>query len=145
MLAPRWAKAAVAYFVIGVGFGIYMTWSQNHQFPGLHAHINLLGWASMALIASFYRVFPELERHRFAEPQFWLYQIAFPIMMAGLFLITTGNPAIGGPIVAFAGSAVTLAVVLFAVSVFGSVSGQQSVQGGKQSVQSGRSVTRRVG
>lgn len=124
MFAPRWAKAAVVYFVIGVGFGLYMSLSRNHQFPGLHAHMNLLGWASMALIASFHRSFPALEEHRLAAANFWLYQIAFPAMMIGLFLSGIGQSEIAGPLVGLGGLLTGVAVLLFALSVFGSLSSQ---------------------
>lgn len=121
MLAPRWAKAAVVYFVIGVGFGVYMSLSQNHVFPGLHAHLNLLGWVSMALIATFHRLFPTLEEHKLARAQFWIYQTSLPVMMAGLFLVRFGLGAIAGPLVGIGGLFVSVAVVLFAMSAFSSI------------------------
>lgn len=120
MFAPRWARAAVVYFVIGVGFGIYMSLSRNHQFPSLHAHINLLGWASMALIAGYYRMFPALEDHRWTPTLFWLYQISFASMMTGLFLGRIRQGAIAAPLVGFGGLFVTVSVVLFAIAVFSS-------------------------
>lgn len=55
-----WLKVAVVYLVIGVGLGIAMGVSGNHtQFP-THAHINLLGWVSLALIGLIYRQFPHI-------------------------------------------------------------------------------------
>lgn len=128
MLAPRWAKAAVVYFVIGVGFGLYMSLTRNHQFPGLHAHVNLLGWVSMALIASFYRLFPSLEEHKLANINFWLYQIAFPAMMIGLYLAGIGQSEIGGPFVGLGGIFTGVAVLLFALSVFASLGDTRPVR-----------------
>lgn len=128
MYAPRWAKAAVIYFVVGVGFGIYMSMTENHQFPSLHAHINLLGWASMALIAAFHRAFPALEEHQLAHVNFWLYQIAFPVMMLGLFLVGVERGDVGGPLVGFGGMLIGLAVLLFALSVIGALQGNENVR-----------------
>src|SRR5690625_2623552 len=119
MLAHRWAKAAVIYFVIGIGIGMYMSLSQVHHFRSLHAHVNLLGWASMALIAIFYRVFSPLEEHKLAPVTFWMYQIFFPMMMAGLFFGQMRLDQIAVPFVGFGGLFTAIAVVLFAVKVFG--------------------------
>ena len=49
-LSRRWFLAAVTYFVIGIGLGVYMGASGDHSLFPVHAHINLLGWVSMALI-----------------------------------------------------------------------------------------------
>lgn len=43
-----WIKAAVVYLVMGVGLGIYMGASGDHVMVPVHAHLNLLGWASLA-------------------------------------------------------------------------------------------------
>ena len=57
-----WLRLAVVYLVIGVGLGIAMGMSGNHtQFP-THAHLNLLGWVSLALIGLTYRQFPDRRR-----------------------------------------------------------------------------------
>jgi hypothetical protein len=45
-----WIKAAVVYLVMGVGLGIYMGASGDHVMVPVHAHFNLLGWASLALV-----------------------------------------------------------------------------------------------
>lgn len=121
MLAHRWAKAAVIYFVVGIGIGMYMSFAQVHQFRSLHAHVNLLGWASMALIAVFYRVFPELQDHRLAPATFWMYQIFFPMMMLGLFFDRLRMDQIAIPFVGFGGLFTAVAVALFAVNVFGAM------------------------
>lgn len=122
----RWAKAAVVYFVIGVGIGMYMSLARNHIFPGFHAHVNLLGWVSMALIASFYRIFPSLSEHKLSDALFWMYQIAFPTMMAGLFLSPIGYGEIAGPLVGLGGIFVGVAVLLFAIAVFTTETGRRA-------------------
>lgn len=126
MYAARWVKAAVLYFCIGVGFGLYMEYTGVHPNPlsGFHAHVNLLGWASMALIGCIYRAFPALENSKLAPAQFWLYQIFTPIMMLGLYLILGMNmPQIGGPSMLVAAHGVVLSILLFAVAVWGTLKG----------------------
>jgi hypothetical protein len=44
-----WLRLAVAYFAVGVMLGVAMGASGDHSLFPLHAHINLLGWVSMAL------------------------------------------------------------------------------------------------
>lgn len=127
MYATRWAKTAVVYFVIGVGFGLYMSLSQKHIFTALHAHLNLLGWASMALVAVYYRAFPALEDNRLSGVTFWMYQIFFPMMMLGLYLGRLGQGAVAAPLVGFGGLFTSVAVLLFAITVFGSVRSTSTV------------------
>lgn len=126
MYAARWVKAAVLYFFIGVTLGLYMEYTGVHPNPlsGFHAHVNLLGWASMAIMGGVYRAFPALEKSKLAAAQFWLYQIFTPIMLLGLFLILGMDmPQIGGPMMLVAAHAVVLSVLLFALAVWGSVKG----------------------
>ena len=57
-LSQRWFLAAVTYFVIGLGFGVYMGGSGDRALLTVHSHISLLGWASMGLTGLLYRSFP---------------------------------------------------------------------------------------
>ena len=51
--------AALA-LLIGVGLGIYMGATQNFQYAPVHAHLNLVGWASLAIFGLTYRAYPFL-------------------------------------------------------------------------------------
>src|SRR5687768_5783951 len=51
--------AALA-LLIGVGLGIYMGATQNFQYAPVHAHLNLVGWASLAIFGLTYRAYPAL-------------------------------------------------------------------------------------
>ena len=44
-----WFCVAVAYFVCAVTLGIVMGASGDHTLMPVHAHLNLLGWVTMAL------------------------------------------------------------------------------------------------
>ena len=50
--ATTWLKLAIAYLIVGVGFGIAMGATENFTLRPVHAHINLLGWTTMALAGS---------------------------------------------------------------------------------------------
>ena len=73
-LSRRWYLCGLTYLVIGISLGVYMGAKGDHsQFPA-HAHINLLGWASMCLTGLLYRSFPAAARSALATWHFWLYQ-----------------------------------------------------------------------
>lgn len=94
------------YFVIGVVMGMAMSISKVYTLTPVHAHINLLGWVSMALGGVLYHLFPQAANSLPGKWHFWLHMIGIPLMMAGLtgllysenpvFVITT---SIGGVLV----------------------------------------------
>ncbi|GAA0723770.1 hypothetical protein [Dokdonella soli] len=112
-----WIKLATIYFVIGVGWGIYMGASGDHSLFPVHAHINLLGWVSLALIGLIYRQFPGLATTRLAKIQFWLYNLPLPFLLLALTGLLRGNTALE-PVVGIGSAIVGVAVVLFAVNIF---------------------------
>jgi len=92
-----WIKAAVAYFIMGTALGIYMGASGDHVLTPVHAHFNLLGWASLALVGLIYRQFPVAGSHWMATVQFWLHN-------AGLLaaqILAGRYPAIAARVKAF--------------------------------------------
>ena len=58
--------AALA-LLIGVGLGIYMGATQNFQYAPVHAHLNLVGWASLAIFGLTYRAYPALAEGTLAK------------------------------------------------------------------------------
>jgi hypothetical protein len=129
--AARWIAIALVYFVAAVSLGIFMAASQDIRLRGLHVHLNLLGWVSMALFGVVYRLFPQVAATRLAALHFWLYQLALPPMMAGLAGLLLGHAALM-PLVAAGSLVVGAAIVLFAVAFWrrdsGSAVGFQQVQ-----------------
>lgn len=115
-IANRWLRIAIVYFVIAVLLGVVMGASGDHRLAGVHVHLNLLGWASMALIAFAYRSFPRAATTRMARASFWIYQLALPPMMIALGLYLTGTAA-AEPVLGLTSIAVGVAVLLFAVNV----------------------------
>jgi hypothetical protein len=89
-LSKRWFIAAITYFVIGVGFGVYMGASGSHTLFSVHSHISLLGWASMGLTGVLYWFFPAAAQTRLAAWHFWLYQLALPVMLLAVGALYSG-------------------------------------------------------
>ena len=46
--------SAALYALAGMALGMFMGASGDHSLAPVHAHINLLGWATLALMGSFY-------------------------------------------------------------------------------------------
>ena len=64
--AARWIVLALAYFVLAVTLGVVMAASHDFRLRGVHVHLNMLGWVSMALTGLIYRVFPQAASTRLA-------------------------------------------------------------------------------
>jgi len=112
-----WIKAAVIYFIMGVGLGIYMGASGDHLLVPVHAHFNLLGWASLALIGLVYLQFPLAGAHRLARVQFWLHNAGLLAAMVLLIAFLRGNTGLD-PLLGLASMVIGMSVVLFATNVF---------------------------
>ncbi len=101
-------RAAVLFVIAGMIWGINMAISENHAAMPAHAHLNLLGWVSLFLIGTYYRLNPALERTRAAVLQVWTWIAGTSVITVGVGLIFTGHPeadpiaAIGSFIILFA-------------------------------------------
>lgn len=108
--------AAGCCLVVGTGFGIAMGIAHDFHLAPVHAHLNLVGWTTLALMGLSYRAWPQLAESRILAPlQFALSAssaVAFP---AGIYLsIEHGTPglAIIAALVFFAGALLFLARLL---------------------------------
>ena len=52
----KFIKVSVVYFTIGVLLGMYMSMEHDYVLKGVHVHISLLGWASLALAGIIYYI-----------------------------------------------------------------------------------------
>ena len=86
----RFLKIAAVYLAIGVTMGLAMGITQNFALHPVHAHINLLGWATMALAGLIYVQFPQAAETRLAKIHFWIHNLALPVMMIALALLMSG-------------------------------------------------------
>ncbi len=116
-MAVRFFKIAVIYLMIGVIFGIWMGITQQFQFAPAHAHINLLGWASLAIMGAIYHLFPTAAKTRLAHWHFWLYNIGAAGFVISLASTLAGHEEMRLPLI-IASNVIIIAVILFAINVF---------------------------
>lgn len=136
-MGAKLIKIASIYFLIGVGFGMFMSIAHKFEFASAHAHINLLGWVSLALAGFVYHTFPKAAESMLGKIHFWLHNIGLPIMMIGLIILISGAGNTE-PVIAVGGVLVTVAVILFVINVFKNV-GQAKDQ--KQGVQQNKTTS----
>ena len=103
-------RAGILFLMVGIGLGLAMSISQNHDVIGAHAHINLLGWVTSALFGGYYALNPAKAAGRLPMLQFAVYTLGVVIMGVSLYLLLAGNVGMA-PIVA-ASSLITFAGVL---------------------------------
>ena len=63
---------AVILLIGGVVLGITMAMNKDYQLAPVHAHVNLVGWVSLAIFGLTYRAFPQLKDTRLAGLHFAL-------------------------------------------------------------------------
>ena len=111
-----WIKIAVIYFTFGILLGLHMAKSGDFSMRPVHAHLNLLGWVSMALFGLIYCQFPQLANNGLAKAHLWIYNLAFPVQMTTLYIYLGGNADIE-PVLGMASMAVGFSVLLFVINV----------------------------
>lgn len=119
-LGVRFIRIATVYFLFGVIFGLVMGMQQTFQYVPVHVHLNLLGWASLALAGIIYYLFPQAGSSRLAVVHFWLHNIGLPIMMVGLFCVIKGFHQ-AEAVIGIGATIAALGIILFAINVFQNV------------------------
>lgn len=112
-LAERFVMMAIIYAVGGMSLGIAMGVIQDFTDLHVHAHLNVVGWATMALFGLIYRAWPALAARKLAAAHYWAAMVGVPILLVGMFIAKrTGDEVvlmIGAPIV-------LLSMVLFLIN-----------------------------
>jgi cbb3-type cytochrome oxidase subunit 1 len=119
-MSVRFLRTAVVYFVLAVALGIYMGATQNLAQIPVHAHLNLLGWVSMAVFGLIYHAHPAAATTALARWHFWIYQLGVPALMVAVWLVHAGNAA-AEPVAGVASVVLGIGIVLFAVNVWQTV------------------------
>ena len=78
--------------LVGMALGVWMGANENFVLRPVHAHVNLLGFASMMLFGLFYRAFPSAGRGLLPMAHFVLSVVGFLILMPSLTLMLLGKP-----------------------------------------------------
>jgi len=113
----RFLLCAIAYVVIGMALGIHMGAREDFVLAPVHAHMNLVGWVTMALFAFYYNAVPAAGEGKLAQAHFWIAQIGLILMIPGLTMMLTGNP--GGTPLLIGGEILTaLSMLIFAFTVW---------------------------
>jgi cbb3-type cytochrome oxidase subunit 1 len=90
----RWfLRIAVIYALVAMVLGIIMGMTQDHSQMPTHAHLNLVGWASMALYALVYRQYPAASQSRLALAHFWIANVGAVLLCVGVYGLMVGMPA----------------------------------------------------
>ncbi len=119
----RWPHAffaaAATYAVIGVCWGLAMSISKDHATYSAHAHLNLLGWTSLALMGAFYAVLGQGVANWVKATNFCLSNLGVICMISGLYMYLgqTGSPAVFGPLLAVGALSVVAGFLLFGFTV----------------------------
>lgn len=103
---------ALFCLLVGEGLGIYMGISQDFLLSPAHAHLNMLGWVTLAAFGLLHRAYPALATSRLAATQCVmavLFNLAMPAGLAVMLL--TQNAAL----VKIASLGVILATALFVI------------------------------
>ncbi|MFZ2099363.1 MAG: hypothetical protein WAU86_02225 [Oricola sp.] len=88
-LAFRFFFAAAIYAIPYNLLGIHMAAAHRHTLAPVHAHINLVGWASMGLFGLYYHAVPKAAAYRLASIQFWISSIGLRGLVPGIALAVT--------------------------------------------------------
>ena len=122
-------RIAVIYVLVGMALGIFMAMSEDHSQMPTHAHMNLMGWASMALYAVAYRVWPEAARSPLAAWHFWLANLGTLVVVIGVAGVMAGHEGSFEPIAAFGSIVSLIGMVVFTVIVYTRVGLASSLAG----------------
>jgi hypothetical protein len=82
---------ATLLLICGATLGIYMGMQENFQLTPVHAHLNLAGWASLALFGLTYRTYPQLAATRLAGLHFVVSATGAVLLPIGIGLAVLRN------------------------------------------------------
>jgi hypothetical protein len=101
------------FAIVGMAMGIVMGMGEDFTYAPVHAHINLVGWASLALFGLVYRA-GLAKQDRLAVVHFWIALAGAIVLPIGIYIsMSAHNPAL-----AIVGSLLTLvSIVLFLINV----------------------------
>jgi hypothetical protein len=80
------------WLVAGMILGIVMGASHNFSMMPVHAHINLVGFACHSIFGLAYRQWPAMKASALAPLQFWIFVLATPTTLLGLYFTLMGGP-----------------------------------------------------
>ena len=91
-VSNNFLRLGVLSALVGMVMGVWMGANQDFVLRPVHAHVNLLGFASMMLFGLFYQTFPSAGRGLLPMTHFVLSVVGFLILMPSLTLMLLGKP-----------------------------------------------------
>jgi len=108
--------AAALYGLVGMAMGMMMGASGDHSLMPVHAHMNLLGWASLALMGAFYGLAGARTPAKLAWANFIVSNLGNLITLPLLALLLGGNTGVV-PVMVAGEILIVLGMVLFVVAI----------------------------
>jgi hypothetical protein len=132
-VSDRFLQLGVVFAAVGMLLGVIMGKTEDFTLAPLHAHINLLGWASMLIYGLVYRVVPKAATGVLPTIHFWLVIASFLVMIPSLYLYLTGNHS--QPVqlaLGISSSGMWLSMLLFVVIVWRATWSAEGASAGAQ-------------
>jgi cbb3-type cytochrome oxidase subunit 1 len=120
-MSARLIKVAAFYLVLGVTMGIVMGITHQFELAPVHAHINLFGFATLAIVGVIYHAYPAAAQTRLATAHFWIHVTMLPVFMVGLACALTGHEAFL-PVTTVGALGVAIGIVVLAINLWRTVS-----------------------
>jgi hypothetical protein len=116
-VSNNFLRLGVLSALVGMTLGVWMGANEDFVLRPVHAHINLLGFASMMLFGLFYRSFPAAASGWLPKLHFGLSVLGFLILMPSLALMLMQKPFVLPLMIASEIMLVT-SMLLFVIIVF---------------------------
>ena len=103
------------YLLVGVTLGTVMGATGDHSLMGVHAHINLVGFALMSIFGLIYRAFPAMAENMLGTIHFWGHQLSAVVFLIALYFLLSesASEAAVGPIIGISTVVLCLATAVF--------------------------------
>jgi hypothetical protein len=119
-------RVSAAFFAVGIlcvlagmFLGMHMGATNNMTLAPAHAHLNLVGWVSMALYGTFYALEGPTIAMRLAWANFVVSTIGILVMIPALVMfLQGGNDPKWVPMMSAGEGIVAFGALIFAISVF---------------------------
>lgn len=122
----RLVRIASVYLLAGLVLGLAMGIGRDFALMSVHAHVLLLGWATLALTGIVYLVLPACAGTRLAAAHFWLHNLGLPVMIVSLAAETLGEPR-AEPFVGLGSTVVVVGLGLFTLNVLRNAGASEAV------------------
>lgn len=116
-VSNNFLRLGVLSALVGMTLGVWMGANEDFALRPVHAHINLLGFASMMLFGLFYRAVPAAGKGLLPMAHFVLSVVGFLILMPSLTLMMLQKPVFMPAMIASEIMLVT-SMLLFVIVVF---------------------------